>query len=131
MRSRQAGITFIGWVVLLVPVAIVAYGAIRLTPVYLNYMKVTKAMKQTAEESGGGQVSPVEVRKSLEKRLDIESVNYPAVDDIAVTRDGDNWVMAVDLRGQGIAVRRNLVAGAFREACSYRMTLPKLRSTPG
>ncbi len=96
MRSRQAGITFIGWVVLLVPVAIVAYGAIRLTPVYLNYMKVTKAMKQTAEESGGGQVSPVEVRKSLEKRLDIESVNYPAVDDIAVTRDGDNWVMAVD-----------------------------------
>ena len=41
--SRQRGITFIGWLFLLMPVAIVVYGGIRLAPVYLNYMKVAKA----------------------------------------------------------------------------------------
>ena len=42
MRQRQRGITFIGWIVLLIPVAIVGYALIRVAPVYLNYMKVAK-----------------------------------------------------------------------------------------
>jgi hypothetical protein len=31
----------IGWLVLMVPIAIVAYGVIRLVPIYLNYMRVS------------------------------------------------------------------------------------------
>jgi hypothetical protein len=97
MRSRQTGITFIGWVFLLIPVAIVAYAGIRLTPVYLNYMKVTKVLKQTADEFGAeGQVSPAAVRKSLEKRFDIESINYPELDDVTVAREGDDWTLSVN-----------------------------------
>ena len=53
MRARQKGITFIGWLFLLVPVAIVGYSGIRLAPKYLTYMKVTKALKQTAAEYTG------------------------------------------------------------------------------
>jgi len=97
MRSRQAGITFIGWVVLLVPVAIVGYAAIRLTPVYLNAMKVAKTLKQTASENQGETIlNPAAVRSSIEKRFDIEGVNYPAVSDVAVSRDGTAWVLSVD-----------------------------------
>ena len=48
MRTRQAGITFIGWLVILVPIALVGYAAIRLTPVLLNYMKVSQALERTA-----------------------------------------------------------------------------------
>lgn len=97
MRSRQAGITFIGWVVLLVPVAIVGYAAIRLTPVYLNAMKVAKALKQTASENKGDSVlNPAAVRSSIEKRFDIEGVEYPKVSDVAVTRAGDTWALSVD-----------------------------------
>jgi len=97
MRSRQAGITFIGWVFLLAPVAIVGYAAIRLTPVYLNAMKVAKTLKQTASENQGETVlNPVAVRSSLEKRFDIEGVNYPKVSDVAVTRNGNAWTLSVD-----------------------------------
>jgi len=46
MRHRQRGITFIGWIVLLIPVASVGYAGIRVVPVYLNYMKVAKALEQ-------------------------------------------------------------------------------------
>jgi hypothetical protein len=97
MRSRQAGITFIGWVFLLTPVAIVGYGAIRLTPVYLNYMKVVKTLKQTAEENKGESVlNPNAVRSSLNRRFNIEGVNYPSVNDVAVTRIGNSWTLSVD-----------------------------------
>lgn len=97
MRSRQTGITFIGWVFLLVPIAIVGYAAIRLTPVYLNYMKVAKTLKQTAEEhKNDSMLNPAAVHKSLEKRFDIEGINYPEVTDVTVARTGDNWNLSVD-----------------------------------
>lgn len=94
MRTRQAGITFIGWVILLVPVAIIAYAVIRLTPVYLNYMKVAKAISQTASDNvGDGQINPVAIRKELQRRYDIEGITFPSVDVITVQRDGDSWTL--------------------------------------
>jgi hypothetical protein len=101
MRSRQAGITFIGWLFLLAPVAVVAYAGIRLTPVYLNYMKVVKALKQTADEyKGETQINPNAVRVALDKRFDIDGINFPKVSDVDVERDGSSWVLAVDYQDE-------------------------------
>ncbi len=50
MRNRQGGVTTIGWLVLLTPFAIVLYAGIRLAPIYLNYMKVVRAVEQAATE---------------------------------------------------------------------------------
>ena len=96
MRSRQTGITFIGWIFLLVPVAIVGYAVIRLTPVYLNYMKVSKTLKQTASENkGDSMLNVAAVRASLDKRFDIEGINYPKVSDVDVRRDGNIWTLSI------------------------------------
>ena len=51
--ARQRGVTMLGWVFLLIPVAMVGYAAIRLTPVYLNYMRVSKSLNQIADEASG------------------------------------------------------------------------------
>lgn len=97
MHKRQAGVTFIGWIVLLIPFAIVAYMAIRLVPVYLNHMKVSSVVKQAADENAADTtVSPTEVRRAIERRLDIEGVTFPTLDEIRVARDGDEWVIIVD-----------------------------------
>ncbi|MEO8316140.1 MAG: DUF4845 domain-containing protein [Pseudomonadota bacterium] len=97
MRSRQTGITFIGWLFLLVPIAIVGYAGIRLVPVYLNYMKVSKTLKQTAQENKGETTLNVTaVRASIDKRFDIEAVGYPKVSDVVVARTGDTWSLSVD-----------------------------------
>ena len=93
MRAKQRGITFIGWIILLIPVAIVGYALIRTVPVYLNYMKVSKALEQIASESKGDeQVSVQALRNSLEKHFDIDNVSYPKVDQISFVRDGKSWV---------------------------------------
>ncbi len=94
MRRQQAGITFIGWIVLLVPVAIVVYAGIRLVPIYLNHMKVAKSVEQVADESGGGTtVNAGEVRRAIARRFDVEGIEFPEPSDVQVTREGEGWVI--------------------------------------
>jgi len=101
MHARQKGITFIGWLILLVPVAIVGYAAIRLAPMYLNYMKVSKAMTQIAAgHAGEDQVNPTAIHVELINHLYIDSVTYPTADAVEVVRDGDKWVMRTNYEDQ-------------------------------
>jgi Domain of unknown function (DUF4845) len=94
MRSKQRGITFIGWILLLTPLAICAYAGIRITPIYLNYMKVARTLEQVKSEfKGGAADNQAAVRTALEKHLNIESVDFPDVKDLKITRDGRAWVV--------------------------------------
>lgn len=94
MYRRQRGVTFLGWVILLIPLAIVAYAAIRLTPIYLNYMRVAKSLDDTATDMKTDQtVSEQQIRISIRKRFDIDSITYPDPADIAIRRDGSSWVL--------------------------------------
>lgn len=94
MHKRQAGVTFIGWIILLIPMAIVLYSAIRLVPLYLNQMRVVRSIEQAAEEARNDtSVDPRQIRDTLEKRLDIEGVEFPSVSDIRVAREGEGWVI--------------------------------------
>jgi hypothetical protein len=92
MHRRQRGITAIGWLFLLVPIAIVGYAAVRLTPVYLNYMKVARSLEQLAS-STEGTVTLRDVRNALQRYFDIESVDYPSMDDITIRRDKGTWIV--------------------------------------
>jgi len=96
MRSRQTGVTLIGWIILLIPVAICGYAGIRLAPVYLNYMKVARTLEQVKTEYKDGDAggSAAAIRNSVQKHLDIESVDYPDIKDIKITRDGKSWVVS-------------------------------------
>jgi len=95
MHARQRGVTFIGWLFLLVPLALVCYSGIRLAPIYLNYMKVAKTLDQTVSElkASDPSVSVASIRNTLYRRFDIEEVQFPDVKDIQIRHDGSNWVL--------------------------------------
>jgi hypothetical protein len=92
MRKSQRGITVLGWLLLLIPVAIIVYAGIRVVPYYVNYFRVVKALEQTAAEAKGEQVNPAEVHASLERRFNVEYVDTPDAKDIDVHREGEHWV---------------------------------------
>lgn len=96
MRHSQRGITMIGWLVLLVPVAIVVYAGIRLSPIYLNYMRVAKALAQTVSEAKGESANATTLRTSLDKHFDIEGIEHPTTKDIDIHREGEHWVAIAD-----------------------------------
>lgn len=91
---RQRGVTFIGWLVLLLPIAILGYAAIRLAPVYLNYMKVARSLEQVSTNfRADGTLTSDKIIRSIENRFDVESVDFPTVKDIQVRRDGQAWIL--------------------------------------
>ena len=92
MRRRQEGVTTLGWIVLLTPFAIVLYAAIRLTPVYLNYMKVVRALEQAASDNRSA-TDAQPIRSSIDKRFDIDLVQFPTSQDVKIRRDGSAWVI--------------------------------------
>jgi hypothetical protein len=94
MHSRQRGVTFIGWIFLLIPIAILGYAGLRLAPIYLNYMKVSRSMNQLVSEMHSGDTTNATViRSSLEKHLDVESVDYPDIKDFDIRREGTGWLV--------------------------------------
>jgi hypothetical protein len=93
MRNRQLGVTVIGWLFLLTPLAVVVYAGIRLAPVYLNYMKVAKAMDQSVNELKAAGVSPQSIRNTIDKHFEIDMVDYPTTKDMKITKDGGWWLV--------------------------------------
>jgi hypothetical protein len=93
MRNRQQGVTAIGWVFLLTPLAIVIYAGIRAAPVYLNYMKVVRAMEGAVTETKAGGATPDQIRATIDKHFEIDMVEYPTTKDIKITKDGGSWVV--------------------------------------
>ncbi|MGA8707417.1 MAG: DUF4845 domain-containing protein [Steroidobacteraceae bacterium] len=97
MRHSQRGITFIGWLILLVPVAVVGYAGIRVIPMYLNAMNVSKALSLVAADAKSSSMSnPVILRTSIEKNFDVQSIEHPSPKDLDVHREGDHMVIIAD-----------------------------------
>jgi hypothetical protein len=93
MRNRQRGVTFIGWLFLLTPLVIVIYAGIRLAPIYLNYMKVAKAMESAGSELKGSG-DPASIRNTIDKHFEIDMVEYPTTKDMKITRgDNGSWLV--------------------------------------
>jgi hypothetical protein len=87
----------IGWIFLLIPMAMVVYAGIRLVPVYLNYSRVAKSLNQIADEAGGdGSATADSLRVALDKRLDIEGVEFPTIKEFTIKKSGQGWVMEVN-----------------------------------
>jgi len=94
---KQRGVTMIGWIFLLVPVAVVAYAGIRVAPEYLNYYKVLTALKETASQyKSDDSVSPASIRGALEKRFDTGYIDEPKAKDIVIVKADEGWTMTAD-----------------------------------
>jgi|SRR3954451_7469422 hypothetical protein len=97
MRN-QRGVTMIGWVFLLAPMAVVLYAGIRVFPEYLNYYKVVTALKETATELKSDEaLAPATILTAIQKRFDSGYVDdMDAKKDIAVAKADAGWTMTAD-----------------------------------
>ena len=88
--------TTLGFVILTAFVGLIAFGAIRLTPVYLNYFKVVGVIDGVLDEFDGQNATRAVIRRSLSRRFDVESVGVISYRDVTVTAvDGGFEVAAV------------------------------------
>jgi hypothetical protein len=79
---------------LLIPIAIVGYAGIRLTPLYLNYMKVARSLEQLQDSTSSSDVATAgAVRYALERYFDIEGIDFPRLEDVAIRRNEGQWTI--------------------------------------
>lgn len=68
---RQAGVTGIGWMIILGLIGFFVFLTLKMLPPYLDYFKVAAALESVANESAS---SPAEIRKLIEKQFDVSYV---------------------------------------------------------
>ena len=96
LARRQVGATLLGYVFLVIFVGVFAFGFIRLTPVYLNYMKVVGVVDGVFEEFDGQAPTRSTLRSSISRRFGVESVSVITYREVTVTQvDGGFEVAAV------------------------------------
>ncbi len=88
---RQAGMTTLGLLILVVFVGMFAFAAIRLAPVYLNYMKVVGVVNGVVEEFDATGASRAQIVSSISRRFDIESVSEVRAKDVRVKNVGKGF----------------------------------------
>lgn len=97
MARRQRGVTMIGWVFLLVPVALVVYAGLRVGPEYMNYYKVMTALKETASKLKSDEtLTPQTIFFALDRRFDTGYIDSPTAKEITIVKGENGWEMTAD-----------------------------------
>jgi hypothetical protein len=99
MRSRQRGATFLGMVVIIAILGFALYAGIRLTPLYLEYMAIARALEQTAKEESGA-TSPQTLRNALDRRWIVETIDSIQPKDIEIKKAGSGFTMRAWYRAE-------------------------------
>jgi Tfp pilus assembly major pilin PilA len=96
MKSKQSGITLIGFMIALIIAGFFGFMAMKLVPAYTEFMGVNKAMTQLAGESLEGK-SLNEVRNDLLRKMDFQYVDDATIKpkDITIKRDGNQAQLSI------------------------------------
>jgi prepilin-type N-terminal cleavage/methylation domain-containing protein len=95
MRQRQQGMTLIGMLCVLALIGVIVYAGIRLSTVYLNYMKVARSMEATAAEFKSESPDIAGMRRSLDRHWQIEDVSAVDSKDVEIVKDEGSVSMHV------------------------------------
>ena len=96
MRHKQAGMTMWGVVTVFALIGFFALLALKLTPAYLENLRVQSVLKNLVSEGNVSTMTDQDIASSLEKRFDIEDVTR--VDprkDVKVEAQGNKKVIHV------------------------------------
>ncbi len=94
-KCRQTGMTTLGLTIMVAFVGLIAFAGIRLTPIYLNYMKVAGVVSGVQKEFDGVNATRSSIRSSISRRFDIEMVSEITARDVKVTKvEGGHEVAA-------------------------------------
>lgn len=89
--THEKGMTTVGFLILVVFVGLFAFAAIRLTPVYLNYVKVSGVLDGVYDEFDSQNPSRADIRNSVTRRFEVESVSEISHRDVKITGESNGF----------------------------------------
>jgi Domain of unknown function (DUF4845) len=94
MQHRQRGMTMLGIIVLVIVVGAWVYAGVRLTPIYLEFMRVASTLEKVRDEydSNPGTTEHM-LRKAVERQFDLDYVDAITANDVEIDKDGSMFTM--------------------------------------
>lgn len=91
LMKRQRGATMIGTLVIVAILGLGLYSVIRLTPVYLEYFEIARAMQSVAKENKPEDTNPAQIHTALERHWEIEDIKSLDYKDVEVRKVGSGY----------------------------------------
>ena len=103
-RHSQAGMTALGFLILAVLIGVVAFAVMKVTPFYINNMRMNTILEDVQRELKGGSVTPAAIRNELSRRFSVEDVDLN-IDALKITQSKNGYTLRVqyDSRASYIA----------------------------
>ena len=94
-KRRQAGVTAIGFCILASVFGIIGLGAMKITPLYLQNMRLTTVMDDLKAEMDGKGTTAGNLRLYLQKRLYVEGIDV-GPESVKITPNGNGYNVAIE-----------------------------------
>ena len=96
MRSRQSGVSLSGLLAVLFVLVILGLLALKVLPPYMEFRTAKNAIEAVARERQGASVN--DVRRAFDARAQIDDINSVKAQDLEITKDGQEIVIAFAYR---------------------------------
>lgn len=85
MRAGQRGMGFIGTILMLIGIVLIAVAGLKLVPAYIEYFTIKKAI--TAIGNSGEATTPQQVRTAFQRRADVDDIVAVKANELDVTKE--------------------------------------------
>ncbi len=120
MPRKQQGMTAIGFVILALIVALIGFAGLKLTPIYLEQMKIVSTLKDVKKDLDGQNASIQEIRSGINKRLVIEMVTSVKAKDFKIKKTEVGYDVRIQYENRTQYVANLYLVAVFNEAVEIR-----------
>ena len=98
-RSRQKGVTAIGFLILAMLFGILGLAALRITPMYLQRMRLDTILDDIERDYRSGNRSPTDIRLELNRRFAVEGIRVPR-ENITINQGRNSYQVRVQMENR-------------------------------
>lgn len=97
--KKQAGLSFVGWMILILVFGGGLSIGLKLVPLYIDYNIITKVMNEIGTESGAALRTDADIRESLKKRFSMNNIrDFDIKKNISFDRAAEHAEMVLDYK---------------------------------
>lgn len=95
LRSKQAGITLIGFLLLAAVFGVVIFAGMKVFPLYLERMRIATVLGDLKEELGTGGNTPQNIKYALDSRFYVENLKTLTRDEYEIERSSEGFLVTI------------------------------------